>query len=125
MADAYFDVYNIDYMGLSYFDKVVHYQVCDFFYDEYKKGYDSKKISYQTFTSMCGVISKKIKVNAPLSKYERGIISRILDRLSSFFGFNDEQSIIYIYDFLVSEIWLKYYESVSAINSVFHQAKNI
>ncbi len=112
-------------MGLTYFDKVVHYQLCDFFYDEYKKGYESKKISYQTFTSMCGVISKKIKANANLSKHERGIISRILNRVSSFFGFKDEQSIMYIYDFFVGDFWLKYYESVTAINSVFYQAKNI
>ena len=111
-------------MELTYFDKVVHYQICDFLYDEFKKS-QKAKVSYQTFTSMCNVLSKKIKNGINLSKSERGVIARVMERLTLFFGFNDNESVKYTYDFLYDEIWAKYHSSVNAINSVFYQAKNI
>ena len=111
-------------MGLTYFDKIVHYQICDFLYDEFVKS-QKGKVSYQTFTSMCNVLSKKIKSGVPLSKSERAIVARIMERLTLFFGFNDNESVKYTYEFLVGELWGKYHSSVNAINSVFYQAKNI
>lgn len=109
---------------MSYFDKIVYYQICDFLYDEFKRS-QRGKVHYQTFTSMCNVLSKKIKNNAQLSKSERGIIIRVIERVSLFFGFDDGESIKYTCDFLVGECWDKYHASVNAINSVFHKAKNI
>lgn len=111
-------------MELSYFDKIVSYQICDFLYDEFKltqKG----KIAYQSFTSMCGVLTKKIKNSVNLNKSERRIIARVLDRMMHFFGFNENECVKYMGDFFVNEAWAKYHSSVNAINSVFYQAKNI
>ena len=111
-------------MELTYFDKIVHYQICDFLYDEFIKS-QKGKVYYQTFTSMCNVLSKKIKSGVFLSKSERAIVARVMERLKLFFGFDDKESVEYTYEFLVDEIWGKYHSSVNAINSVFYQSKNI
>lgn len=111
-------------MGLTYFDKIVHYQICDFLYDEFVKS-QKAKVSYQSFTSMCNVLSKKIKKGVLLSKTERSVVAIIMERLTLFFGFNDNETVKYTYEFLVEELWGKYHSSVNAINSVFHHAKNI
>jgi len=110
---------------MEYFDKIVHYQICDFFYDEFKKVGSSDKIGYQTFTSMCNVYSKKIKAGIPFNKHERSIIIKIMNRVCNFFGFDDEKSITYLCDFLYCESWSKYHQSVSSNNLVFYNSKNI
>jgi hypothetical protein len=111
-------------MVLTYFDKIVHYQLCDFMYDEFEIQ-KKNKMSYQTFSNMCSVIGQKIKVGAELSKNERGIINRLIVRLISFFGFNDDEASNYIYHFFSDKFWFKYQGSVSEINMFFKRAKNI
>ena len=124
MAITYYYVFIFKNMELTYFDKIVHYQICDFLYDEFIKS-QKGKVYYQTFTSMCNVLSKKIKSGVFLSKSERAIVARVMERLKLFFGFDDKESVEYTYEFLVDEIWGKYHSSVNAINSVFYQSKNI
>lgn len=111
---------------MEYFDKIVHYQICDFFYDEFKNSKDNKKgVAYQTFTNMCNIYSKKIKSGVNFSNNEKYIITKIIDRICNFFGFTDEKAIIYICDFLDGEYWVKYHQSVSSNNSLFSNSKNI
>jgi hypothetical protein len=111
---------------MEYFDKIVYYQICDFFYDEFNNLKDNHKgIGYQTFTNMCNIYSKKIKSGISFNKHEMLIITKIMDRTCNFFGFNDEKAIIYICDFLDGEYWVKYHQSVSSNNTMFYHSKNI
>ena len=111
-------------MTPSRFDKLVYYQICDFMYDEFE-AQKNNRASYVSFSSFCGVISKKITEAYPLNKKERGIINRIILRISSFFGFDDSETVNYIYVFFKEQYWDRYKSSVSEINSVFSHAKNI
>jgi hypothetical protein len=111
-------------MVLTYFDKIVYYQICDFMYDEFESQ-KNNKAAYQTFSSMCGVIGQKIKVGAELSKKERGLVNILTVRLVSFFGFNDDECLKYLFYFFKDEFWVKYQGSVCEINVFFRRAKNI
>lgn len=110
---------------MEYFDKLVHYQTCDFFNDIFIKTKSTGKISYSTFYNMCNNYSKKIISNVELNKHERAIISTLIDRLVVFFNLSDEEVVNYIYIFFSEEIWKKYYQSVTTINYVFSDSKNI
>jgi hypothetical protein len=111
-------------MVLTYFDKIVYYQICDFLYDEFESQ-KKQKIGYQTFSNMCAVIGKKITLGVDLTKKERGIVNRIISRIISFFGFIDEEAIDYVYNFFKDNFWLKYQSSIYEINVFFKRAKNI
>lgn len=111
-------------MVLTYFDKIVHYQICDFIYDEFELQ-KKNKTAYQTFSSMCVVIGQKIKLGAELSKRERALVNKLVVRLISFFGFNDDEALVYLFNFFKDEFWVKYQASVSEINVFFRRAKNI
>ena len=110
---------------LNHFDKIVNYQLCDFLYDEFKRGIKNRGIGYQSFTSMCSAISNKVIRGVDFSRSEKIIINKILDRLASFFGFTDKEAGIYVVKFFYNSIWDKIYKSVTTINSVFVMSKNI
>lgn len=109
-------------MNLTYFDKLVYYQICDFMYDEFVFQ-KNKKTSYATFSNMCGVISQKIKVGADFNKNEIVIMGRLINRLISFFGFNNEEAVNYIYGCFNGDVWTKYQSSVAEINIYFKESK--
>ena len=113
------------FFTLNSFDKIVHYQLCDFLYDEFKNHTNKRGIGYLTFTSMCSVISTKIINGVNFSKTERVVINKTLDRLSSFFGFNNKEASKYLVEFFYKKFWEKIYGSITAINSVFNLSKNI
>lgn len=110
---------------MIHFDKIVHYQLCDFLYDEFKKSTTKHGVGYTTFTSMCSVVSTKIINGVNFSKSERVIINKVLDRLISFFGFNSKEAGKYLVEFFYKKFWEKIYGSVTTINSVFNLSKNI
>ncbi len=110
---------------LTSFDKIVHYQLCDFLYDEFKKNTTKNKIGYSTFTNMCSVISSKIINVVEFSKSEKIIINKVLDRLISFFGFSNKEASKYLVDFFCKRFWQKIYGSVTTINTLFNLSKNI
>jgi len=110
---------------MNKFDKIVLYQICDFFHDEYKAGLHARLVSYQTFRNLCKSLSEKLIFSLPFSKNEMVILNKVMERLSIFFGLTNEESASYMYDFLHGKIWEKSYESVSLVNTVFSASKNI
>jgi hypothetical protein len=110
---------------LNHFDKIVHYQLCDFLYDEFKINTNKRGIGYTTFTNLCSVVSTKIINGVDFSKTERILINKTLDRLTSFFGFSNKEASTYLVEFFYKKFWEKIYGSITAINSVFNLSKNI
>ena len=124
MAYSYNYVFNHIY-NLNHFDKIVYYQLCDFLYDEFKKGIKNRGVGYQSFTSMCSAISNKVIRGVDFSRSEKIIINKLLNRLTSFFGFTDKEAGTYVVGFFYNSIWDKIYKSVTTINSIFVMSKNI
>jgi hypothetical protein len=111
---------------VSDFDKLVLYQMCDFLYDAHKKMSKKSKIFYDKFTTLCNSLSQKI-INgvSNFNKGEKIILNMVMDRLSKFFGLTDSEIGNYIYIFFTDKYWLKTYQSILAVNSVFASSKNI
>jgi hypothetical protein len=71
---------------MNKFDKIVLYQICDFFHDEYKAGLHARLVSYQTFRNLCKSLSEKLIFSLPFSKNEMVILNKVMERLSIFLG---------------------------------------